>query len=334
MAQFTIYQNTDGSAPSVDGTAGSLVALLEACLVAGYGAKAAAGWTRAFPAGPIAGVTKAAFQQGAGSNGMYLRVQDDGPGAGTFKEARITGYETMSDVDTGTNPFPSAAQGVGGVAMVVARKSTALSAVARDWIVFADSRTAYVLIKSEVAVGVAGDYSCFCFGEFYSFQQNDPYRVFISGRISEDSAAPQSDTFVRSDQFVNAQTLGHFMPRGHNGTYGPINLGKTSDQIKNGGLGAGFGSVPYTNPSDGGLYLAPYWVSDGVTAPVQGLRGRLRGLWNFLHPVASVNDRDTVSGGASGELAGKTFIFIKNIGSNAQTTGVGCVETSNTLETN
>ncbi len=37
MAQFTVYKNTDGSAPTLNGTTDSLCALLRACLVDGYG---------------------------------------------------------------------------------------------------------------------------------------------------------------------------------------------------------------------------------------------------------------------------------------------------------
>ncbi len=329
MAQFTLYRNTDPGAPAIDGQTGSLVAVLDWCLVTGSAAPA--GWTK-----PFTGASKAAFKQGSGSNGMYLRVQDDGPGAGSFREARITGYETMSDVDTGTNLFPTTAISGSGFNGQVARKSTALSAVARDWLVAADARTAYVFIKSEVAVGAAGDWSSFGFGEFYSFIQSDPYRVLLFGRQNENNAAAQSDVFTRHDQFVNAAggTFGHSMPRGHNGTYGPIPLVKTADQIKNNGIGGGFGIVPYTNPEDGGLYLAPFWISDGTTLPANGLRGRMRGAYSFLHPVASINDQDTASGNPAGEFAGKTFLFIKNMGSSAQTTGIGVIETSNTLETN
>jgi hypothetical protein len=44
-SQFTIYRYTDTSAPTVNGTAGSLITLLQACLVTGYGSKSGAGWT-------------------------------------------------------------------------------------------------------------------------------------------------------------------------------------------------------------------------------------------------------------------------------------------------
>lgn len=329
MAQFTIYSNTDGSAPAVSGTAGSLVALLDACLVNGYGAKAAAGWTK-----PFTGTNKAAFRQGAGSNQMYLRVQDDAPGAGGAQEARITGYESMTSVDAGTNPFPSAAQGVGGIAMLVARKSTTSDGTARDWIVAADSRTAYVFIKSQVAAGVAHTFFPFAFGEFYSFKPDaDPYRVFIQGRNQENSSAGLSSDITRSESAPGNATAGHYMPRAHTGTYGPIQLSKTSDILKNASTGAGSGVIPYTNQPDGKIYVAPYWLSNTVTAPAKGLFGRMRGIWLFLHPAASVNHGDTFSGAAGGLLDGKTFLIIKTLATDTAF-GVAVLETSDTIETN
>lgn len=288
-----------------------------------------AGWTK-----PFTGTNKAAFKQGAGSNGMYLRVQDDAPGAGGAKEARITGYEVMTTIDAGTNPFPSAAQGVGGIAMLVARKSTTADATARDWLIAADARTFYMLVKSEVAVAAAGNQLTFGFGEFYSFKLNDSYRVLIIGRDTENNAGANQDFLFRADGLISTATGAHFMPRGHNGTYGPIQLSKTGDMVKNNSTGGPNGVIPYTNPEDGGLYLSPYWLSNPTTAPANGLIGRMRGLYQFLHAVASVNDGDVASGGASGEFRGKTFLFSKTCTSSGAQTGTGVIETSNTLETN
>ena len=66
---LTIYRSSDAGAPSLTGAAGSLIALLDACLRTGYGTKAGAGWTK-----PFTGTNIAAFRQGAGGNGRYLRV--------------------------------------------------------------------------------------------------------------------------------------------------------------------------------------------------------------------------------------------------------------------
>ena len=46
----TIFKSTDSGAPVLDGQAGSLVTLLDACLVTGYGSKTALGWAKAFTA--------------------------------------------------------------------------------------------------------------------------------------------------------------------------------------------------------------------------------------------------------------------------------------------
>lgn len=74
----TAYFSTDASAPTLTGTTGSLVALLDAILVNGYGAKAAAGWSIAYT-----GTSKRDYKQGTGSNGYYLDVDDSGPGGGS-----------------------------------------------------------------------------------------------------------------------------------------------------------------------------------------------------------------------------------------------------------
>ena len=65
----------------------------------------AAGWTK-----PFVGTNKAAFKQGTGANDFYVRILDDGSGTGGAKEALARGFETMSDVDTGTGDFPTVAQ--------------------------------------------------------------------------------------------------------------------------------------------------------------------------------------------------------------------------------
>ena len=71
-----VYRWDDPSAPVLSSpSAGSLIGVLDACLVNGYGSKAAAGWTKAF-----SGTKLAAYRQGGGSM-CYLRI-DDGTGTG------------------------------------------------------------------------------------------------------------------------------------------------------------------------------------------------------------------------------------------------------------
>lgn len=323
MAAFTIYRSSDGSAPVLDGTVGSLVALLDACLVTGYGAKAAAGWTK-----PFTGTNKAAFKLGAGT-GFYLRVQDDGPGAGGAAEARVTGYVTMSDVDTGTGPFPTAAQGLGGaIAALSFRKSSAADAAARSWIVVADSRTVYVFV---LTTDFANVYLAFAFGDIYSFKSDDAYNcIIIAGNAEVNTASFLGDASLT----ISGTTAGHFIARGHTQLGASVAIGKHTDGAKSGGNTYAIGVIPFTNPEDGGIYVAPFWVHDPTTAPVNGVRGRLRGLWTPLHPTNSIPDATTFSGSAIGELTGKTFLAITFIRSASAIGGTLIIETSATLETN
>lgn len=314
MAQFTIYRSTDPSAPVLNGLSPTLVTVLDAILVNGYGSKTAAGWTKAF-----SGTSKAAYLMGSGAIQHYLRVQDDGPN--NQGEARCTGYETMSNVDTGTNPFPTAAQGLGGsVAAVVLRKS---SGGTSPWVAFADARTLYFFCQPG---DVAGAYCGFMFGEVYSLlTATDSYRTCIIGRTQE-AVGSNTNEGMQTTSAVNAATIGHFLSRSYTAAVGSVTAGKHGDAAKVGTLTAiGPGLVPFPNPEDSGLYLSPFWIHENGTG---NLRARLRGLWQFVHPLASLNDGDTAAG--LGDLAGKTFVFVKLSPNNS----IYAVETSNTVETN
>jgi len=71
------------------------------------------------------------------STRMFLRVDDT-----NAQFARVVGYEAMTDVNTGTNPFPSTAQMSGGGYWP---KSVNSNTTAVDWQVFADSKMFYYI---------------------------------------------------------------------------------------------------------------------------------------------------------------------------------------------
>lgn len=320
MAQFTIYKSTDSGAPTLSGTAGDLVNLLDKCLVAGYGSKTAAGWTK-----PFTGTNKAAFRQGAGS-GFYLRVHDDTPTVAN--EAQLTGYESMSTVDVGLFNFPTAAQGPGGVlAAFIARKSATANATTRSWIVVADSRTCYVFVQTG---DLALTYLCFGFGDIYTLLSGDLYNCGLWGRDAENSAATTGTEHLGELRLTMISQNGQVMARGYTGLAGSTRIGKHGDGFK--ATTEDFlGALTFPNPPEGGLYMSRVWVHDAVTGTTPNIRGRMRGLWQPLHAIANFTDGDTVIG--SGDLAGKTFLMIKQVPGFANQ-GVVAVETSATIETN
>jgi hypothetical protein len=290
----TVYRSTDGSAPTLSGTAGDLVNVLDKCLVAGYGSKAAAGWTK-----PYTGTNTAVFRMGAG-NQFYLDVNDNAPGVSTSQEARVRGYETMSAVATGTGPFPTVAQFANGLFV---RKSAAASGTGRVWTLIADDRTLYLLIQSG---DTAGQWYCTCFGDFYSYVAGtDNFRTLLIARVAEGSAAASTE---RTDlQSPSGAVTGHYAARAYTGLGGSNALNKNADQRGNQGssvFGSG-GLFGVPNPADGNVWLSPVSLAD----PAVTFRGKMRGFMAYMHSQASYTDQDTVAG--AGIYTGHTFLLFK-----------------------
>ena len=304
-----VYRSTDASAPVLSGTTSSLIDMLHACLVVGYGAISAAGWTRSFFDDPN---DVAVFRQGGGSS-MYLRVGDKGPGAGTFKEARAVGYETMSGVDTGTGPFPTAAQLAVGV---IIRKSTTADATARAWTLVASERLFFLFTFTGDTANTA---SVFSFGDVKSFKPSDVYNCRIAGRSTENAGFATGESAVTLSSAYSGVLSGTYLARSYTGVGGSISAGQTADYFTapQTAIG-GTGGVAYPSPVDGGLLMVPVGSHE-----VSNHRGVLPGLWAPLHANA-FSAGDTIAG--AGGLLGRTFENVLTVG------GQVLVETSNTWD--
>lgn len=298
MAAPTVYRSTDTSAPVLDGTAGSLVNLLDKCLVAGYGSQAAAGWTKPFTA-----TNKAVFLPSAGH---YLDVDDSGAGAATTQEANVRGYESMTAVATGTAPFPTTAQAASPGLYV--RKSAAADATARDWILAADNRTFHLFILSG---DTAGRYRALNFGRFYSFQGADTYRSVLLARAASGTSVTGSSHGLESTtaQSVFAATSGVYIARTYAGTGTAVNGGFL-------GVGSSLWGSPGTgaNPPDGNIYLSRIFLTEANSA--KGLRGYLRGLYQII-TASGLTDGDTFSGASGTDFAGRTFLILNRLSGGA-----------------
>lgn len=321
MAQYTTYTSGDASAPTLYGAVGSLLTLLDAVLVNGYGSKAAAGWTK-----PIANSGNIGhYKQGAGS-GFFVLVNDNGPNATSVaREAWAVGWETMASiaasVGTGTGQFPTPAQLLTTGHVVVRKSATADSTNARAWICFADSRTFYLFIASG---DTSGMYHALWFGDLYSIKTTaDTFNCFILGNNTENSTAASVSPWDLQNLLTTAG-VGQFIARDFGGAGTSLTMGKHGDYAK-AGAATMLGLVPAPNGADSAYYLSPVW---GVQAATGQVRGRLRGMYQVCHAIASFTDGQTFNG--SGTFAGKTFrVVLKGYNS-----GMVAVETSNTLETN
>ena len=320
----TIYKSTDGSAPTLSGTAGDLINVLDKVLVTGYGAQTAAGWTK-----PFTGTNGASFLQGTGSNGYYLNVNDNAPGAGTGKEARVVGYESMTAFATGLSLFPTAAQFANGLFV---RKSTSADAVTRPWIIAADQRTFYMFVLTG---DTAGTYYAWSFGEYYSVHTSpaaDTGRTYLMARNSENGASSGNealDLWFGSVGSANFTGVGKTLVRGFSQGAGAItntSVGVVGDAV----TGNNGGGVDFPNTVDGRIYISPLRIleADASVTTNASIRGHHRGLWFWSHSAASASDADTFTG--AGDLAGKSFLVIKS----SARGNLYIIETSNTWDTN
>lgn len=336
-----LYRSTDGSAPSLTGQTGSLVALLDAILVNGYGTQPAAGWTIAYT-----GTSKRDYKQGSGSNGFYLDVDDSGPGGGSFREARLRGYEAMTALATGTNAFPTTGQSSFGV---ICRKSTTADSTARAWYCIADATCFYLFVDT-------GDYTgpsysmAVAFGDIFSYKSGDTYNTVCIGRNGENTNSMTNEALNivtwPTANILQATLTGHYIDRHWTGVGGSqafakvthvlaaggtgVVNGAASNPTNNGfgiaGMGDQWGLIPYPNGPDSALELAPVWVTHQGT-----VRGYLKGLWAPCHKQPCGHG-DTFSG--TGNMAGKSFIALNMAyslgGTWNQYGGQVIVETSNT----
>lgn len=234
------FDSTMGGAPVLSGTAGAMIALLDACLVNGFNvltptsitvsggiatvvystthgylqhqviavsgatpaelngekrvlsvvdintltfdatgiADATATGTISTKAAPLgwekvfSGTNKAVYRStDVTSTRLDLRVDDTGT-----KNALARGYEAMTDVDTGTGPFPTAAQMTDGWYW---RKSNTANSAARRWRLFGDAFLFHLFPRwdSDTSYGAAW----YRFGDAITFKAGDAYHCIIGG---------------------------------------------------------------------------------------------------------------------------------------------------------
>lgn len=275
MTTTRIYKSTDSSAPVLTGQASSLIDLLDACLVNGYGSKTAAGWTK-----PYTGTNKAAFRNSvaAGGTGMYLRVDDNAGGTGGAREALVRCYLTMSDVDTGTIETPTAAQ---VAASIVWRKSNTVDSTARAWIMVADELTMYLCVSTGTLNSNVGD-STYGAGDIASDVPADAYRFFVAGRESQSGAGNLGGTSTSIMTRATAQfaapdtTACCWLARGYAGTGSPVRVAvaQLSDVTTDTPIGSSSSATARPSPGSSLSYFHPAII--GIESSI---RGRLRGIY-------------------------------------------------------
>ena len=312
MTTTRLFQSTDASAPVLTGQVGSLIALLQACLVGtagvAYGsggtAKTAAGWTNPYD---DATNHKSAFRNSlaAGGTGCYLHIDDNATGTAGAKEGFQIAYATMSDVNTGTHPTPTTAQLALGT---IIRKSWAASSAARAWIIVADELTYYMWIESDSTN--EKENSVYGGGDYLADEAANSYRFFSLGRNTQNVATGCCGTFEMTISGLAAPTLdqlGLWLGSGYALTGASVAAAFAYFSWLAGGYAIGGSMSLLSDPSPGAgkRYYIPAIVICEST-----IRGRLRGVYLPLNNVSSVA-RGTVDSNAVGLPTGSALIIMK-----------------------
>lgn len=283
MAIYYYTHNSPGapSAPTFAG-AGTMIALLDYCLVTGMG------WTKVF-----SGTNIATYRAPTG-NRMYLGVDD----TSTAGFTRIRGFETATAAGvaaaSGTNPFPSDAQVSGGLYLMRAYNA---SYPASNWLFVSDGKMFYLSTGTYSSGSVVWLAPMLMFGDFTAYNASDnTYNTCIF-----------ADNTTNNPSGMGIYTTGTttsmlYFPRSYTGTGTSIagaTLGNPYRAGSSSGYIAGRYGGRFPNPVTGTLDLS--YMEVGQAA---GARGRLPGLWYPLHGRPLSRD-DTYVG--QGPLAGKTF---------------------------
>lgn len=303
MSNSVLYLSSDASAPTWASGTGGLIAFLDAVLVNGYGSKPAAGWTKVFT-----GTNKAVYRSGATGNRFYLRVNN------TSGTATLRAYETMSDVDTGTGPFPSVAQSATGTGLdPLVSGGWAVAANDRAFYIFNYTQTSPSAILPGVTISTANSWqSSFAFGRFTSLVTGDNYNHFILGGAIGGSGAGTYFGSTASLSGINGGGVGdsskvEHLARAYDGV-------AVSQPFQKHYLGSSF-NTGLEGPLVPDTVTGQLRVQDKVTIlENQGGAGIIhRGyLPGIMFPIARLNSpsRSFYTFGGSGALSGRTFTIV------------------------
>jgi hypothetical protein len=296
-----VYKSIAPGAPVLRGSVGSLIEVLRACLVDGYGSLAPAGWSMPYTDGQTP-PQRAHFRQAprTGWPQCDLQVDDDittsdsGWDATHLQRiARIAGWTAATGLGVGSGRFPS-----DGSTAPVPKGSDATTA--RPWVVVANER-GFLMWCGDLDPRSNG--YVFFFGDLIPHVASDTLAVGL--------LAAGGDKYSGSLLAVGNNGLNVAAGSWTGGS--SAGLTKVMPVLSSPSLSGTYGSsglLQWPNPSDGKGYMNRLLLLESNT-----LRAILPGFWVPLHnwvDAAGVQRFSEFTG--SGNLAGRSFIIIKAVG--------------------
>lgn len=202
-----VHKSTDAGAPSLTNTAGSMIALLDYVLDVATGTH----WEKVFT-----GTNVAVYRATTGER-KYLRVDDS-----NAQVTRVTGYKTMSDVDTGTGQFPDPAVTNGYINWLKADSGNA-----SPWFFVGDSRFFLLNVTPDITYDFI-DFT-FSFGEITPYDSLDIDTTILTGCNANQSGTNANANSWWTNSFEDTITV-----PGNNTNPGSFNISAVMSGTKDG----------------------------------------------------------------------------------------------------
>ncbi len=254
-------------------------------------------WTEPF----VAGGGIAVFRQPtSGANGMYLRLDENTSG----QYPQVRGYESMSALSTGTNPFPSTSQVAIGSGLYI-YKSSLTTSTQRDWMVWTNGKFVVLCLRPS-----AVECSVIVFGDIKTNKSGDAFHTIIVADTTS-AAVTTSSSMALSSNSVLSAAQGSYIARKYDqiGTSARISKGAADMLLFGSGsnMSASSNSLPILNGPDGGLYFCRMHICEADNSG--HFRGDMPAIWALCHNIgATYSTGDCVQG--TGALAGKVFELV------------------------
>lgn len=281
---FQILRSSDGGAPTLNGTAGSLIGVLDVLLDIG-GSDGL--WEKVF-----SGTNKAAYRAFSGER-YYLRVDDS-----SAQSAAVRGFATMSDVDTGTGQFPTGTQQTNFNWF----KSNTADSTARTYLGIATDRF-FLLLVSGGWSGSGQD--LFFFGEPKKFYSSDTGSTVIRAHPASSFGSSSMRGHVQTASNPWNAATSYTAPANNSNSMMPF--AKSADGATDSASGLTFGGSPSSSLPFGtyGLIIPVPLIIGSV---VSGSAGLPRGaLPHIYHTCSLENDANLSVGDTFSDSDGRTY---------------------------
>lgn len=201
--------------------------------------------------------------------GTLLRVDDTGT-----NDARVVGYETMSDINTGTGRFPTALQVPGGGWWP---KSRDANTVPRAWTLIADSRGFYIHPQHDLSA-FPGRGNLSYFGDVLPVSSIDAFHSTLV-EVGVTAVNSLNNMFATSLAYASSSagttTNAVWATRSYTGLGSAVQCGKTYNHVtasSGGQSGAAdrAGAIPYPNGPDQSLLLTATHMFEVATFTLRG----------------------------------------------------------------